>query len=183
MNKKAELYSQMLEEMFGEADSIRELQPSDGGSPIYAFFYHNFPQDGTITTITYGLSEGANPEWTEAKPEIILTLDTDKEDWGLAAALLASEFRAKRNFSHGDLFSLGKPITAESTMNAFFVYTPSLLDEEQSFIEFDDSMIQLVGLYPIYPEEVDLYNNIGLEEFWFNEDFDLYDPKRKNLAI
>jgi hypothetical protein len=182
MNKKAEAYSQILEEMFGEPDSVRELKTTDGGDSVYVFFYHNFPQDGTNTAITYGLSEANNPAGSNYKPEVIITLDTEKEDWGLAVGSLVAELRGKRKFSEGDLFTFEKPISEESEMIGFFVYTPSLLDEEQSVVEIDTTTIQLVGMYPIYPEEVDLYNSIGLEEFWFHEEFDLYDPKRKNLG-
>jgi hypothetical protein len=42
--------------------------------------------------------------------------------------------------------------------------------------------IFFAGMYLIYREEVQLYNQIGLKEFWFTEGFELYNPRRKKLT-
>lgn len=49
-----------------------------------------------MTSITYGLSEANHPNWKNGKPEIILTLETQDESWGLATAYFASQFKGEK---------------------------------------------------------------------------------------
>lgn len=68
-------------------------------------------------------------------------------------------------------------------MTGFFLFAPAILTPESSKIELIDRTIILTGMYPIYKEETELLQKIGLDAFWHLDGFDLYDVKRKNLGL
>ncbi|MGG1650094.1 suppressor of fused domain protein [Paenibacillus sp. NRS-1780] len=182
MKTNAELYMNKLEEMFGQEDFIRKVDPSDGSTPIHVFFYYDLPEEGMLTAVTYGLSDGKFAGWKNAKPELIISLETQDESWGLAAAYFAAEFRGVKGFSYADLFTLDEPISKESDMTGYFVFASAILEKEDSVIELPNKTIQLVGMYPLYKEEFDLMKRIGIKEFWHKKDYSIYSVNRANLA-
>jgi len=169
-----------LEERFGQVDEIREMQ-SDGKPKISIFYFYDLPEKGTLTAITCGLSNSNYPDWKFGKPELIVSLDTEDPSWGLGIGYFASAFFDEKRFSYGDVFKIDDPISDESPMNAFLVFAPSFLDKEQAKFELPDRTIFLAGMYPIYNEEIDLYNHIGLEGFWHSDGFDMYNPRRNKI--
>jgi hypothetical protein len=110
-----------------------------------------------------------------------VSLDTQDPSWGLGIGYFASAFFDEKRFSFGDIFKIDDPISDESTMNAFLVFAPSFLDQNQAKFELPDRTIFLTGMYPIYDEEIELYDRIGLEEFWHSDGFDIYNPLRKRI--
>jgi len=169
-----------LEERFGSIDDVAEVQ-SEGKPKIQIFYFEDLPEEGTLTAVTCGLSNAAHPNWEAGKPELIVSLDTNEKSWGFAAGYLASAFYNEKAFSYGDLFKLDDPISDENEMNAFFVFAPSFLDQEQATFQLPDRTIHLAGMYPIYDEEIEIYNKIGLKAFWHSEGFDLYNPRRNKI--
>lgn len=69
-------------------------------------------------------------------------------------------------------------------MNACLLFAPSFLDREQSRFLLPDRVVNLVGLYPFYDDEVAIYDRIGREAFWHADRFEMYNPRqgRVNLA-
>jgi len=169
-----------LEERFGEVNEIKEIQ-SEGKPKIFVFYFHNLPEDGTLTAVTCGLSNSSHPDWKFGRPELIVSLDTEDPSWGLAVGYFASAFFNEKRFSYGDVFQMDDPISDESPMSAFLVFAPSFLDQTQAKFSLQDRTINLVGMYPIFEEEVELYDKIGLKEFWHSEGFELYNPRRNKL--
>lgn len=176
MKTRAEAYLDWLTELFGEEDAIRRVEAADGGPAISVFFYHDLPEEGMTTAITFGLSEGPTPV------ELMVTLNTHDESWGLAAAYFAAQFRGVKEFRYQSLFTLDEPISQESEMAGFFVLAPAILDRADSVVELPGRTIHLRGMYPIYREEVRLLESIGLERFWKHPDFDMYEVRRPNLG-
>ncbi|WP_240421194.1 suppressor of fused domain protein [Paenibacillus periandrae] len=172
-----------IEEVFGTDYKIHKFNAKDEGKPIYLFIFRGIPEVGMITFITFGLSEGQHPEWISGKPELILSLETNDETWGHSIAWLAAELRGIKPFSYGDKFTFGEPICEGTSMIGYFVFSPSILDKDIKKIETTNLPIFLTGMYPIYKEEVELINEIGLKEFWFSNGFDLYNPKRVNITL
>jgi hypothetical protein len=80
---------------------------------------------------------------------------------GYAIAHLAAERRDIKRFSYGDLFTSDEPISQESDMIGFFVFSPSIIDRQTAKIDTTDKPIFLTGMYPIYREEIKLYNSIS----------------------
>lgn len=182
MASEAELFLDHITEMFGKEDFIRKIpELKRNGVPVHVFFYHNLPENGYLTAITYGLSESNHPKWIHGKPELIITLKTEDESWGIAAGEFAAKYQGEKTFSYGDIFTTDNPISDESEMTGFLVFAPSFLSKEQAAIELKTKNIYLIGMYPIYPEEVASYGNLGLEAFWHHPNFDMYDVKRKKI--
>lgn len=172
-----------LTALFGQENAIHKVDPlADGGRPIFVFFFEDLPETGTLTAITYGLSEAQHPEWTCGRPELMVTLDTTDKSWGLAAGFFASEYQGIKPFCYGDLFTLDRPISEESEMVGYFVFAPSILTQAEAALELPGKTVHLAGMYPIYEEEIALYKTIGIERFWMSEGFDLYNVRRPNLA-
>lgn len=178
----AEIYLNYMEHMFGPANVIRRME-APAGPAVHVFFYRDLPESGMLTAITYGLSTGSHPEWRSGKCELMVSLNTQDEGWGLAAAFFAAQFRNEKSFSYGSLFTLDEPITQESAMSGFLVFAPSFLEPHQSALIMPDYKIYLKGLYPIYPEETAVYNAIGLEQFWHHPNFNMYDVNRPRITL
>jgi len=72
-----------------------------------------------------------------------------------------------------------------SEMDAFFIFAPSILDQED-YLNIDigtDYKISIAGLYPMYSDELEVYEKIGLEEFWHHPDYDNYSVRRKKITL
>lgn len=179
----AEIYLNYLELMFGEADVIRRMEAQDGGPAVHVFFYRDLPAQGILTAITYGLSEGGHADRHNGdKCELMVSLTTADESWGLAAAFFAGQFRGEKAFNYGSLFTLDEPISVESAMSGFFVFAPSILEQHQTTLIMPEYKIFLKGMYPIYPQEIEIYHSIGLEAFWHNANFDMYNVNRPQVT-
>ena len=182
MKSELSLYSSYIESTFGKIDHTHRLDcPED--KPISLFYINDVPQKGYLTAISYGLSESQLPGWNSIKPEIIVSLKTHDESWGIAAAFLIRELRQKKNFCYGEVYSLEERISNESNMVAYFVMTPEFLPIERRVICLPDKRIELMALYPIYKEEIDLYRKVGMEKFWMMEGSDFDNIYRKNLGL
>ncbi len=171
-----------LEYNFGEVDDIMEMQ-AENKPKIFIFYFEDFPTVGLLTAVTCGLSNASHPDWGANKPELIVTLDTTDRSWGLAAGYFASSFFNEKSFSYGDVFNLDDPISNESEMNALLAYAPSFLDRDQMIFEFSDRTVNLVGMYPLFNEEIDIYEKIGLEALWKTKGFHIYNPRRKRIKL
>lgn len=178
----AEIYLNYMEHMFGKADVIRRMEAPDGPA-VHVFYYHNLPEKDMLTAITYGLSEGDHPDWKSGKCELMVSLATSDESWGMAVAFFAAQFRGQKAFTYGSLFTLDEPVAQDSTMNGFLVFAPPFLEKHQSMLVMPNYNIYLKGLYPTYPEEVAVYNKIGLERFWHHPNFDMYNVNRPQIIL
>jgi hypothetical protein len=183
MKRNVERFLEHIESIFGIDYTIKRFEATDGGPPIHLFTYKGIPEEEMTTMITYGLSEGNHPEWIGGKPELILSLETSDPAWGMALGYLVSERREIKRFSYGDKFTFTEPISVESEMAGFFVFSPSILDKEAKEIKTGEKSIFLTGMYPIYLEEALLIEEKGLKEFWFTPGYDLYKVDRKNLGL
>ncbi len=170
-----------LEEKFGEVDHTLQIQ-SAGKPRISVFYFENLPANN-LTAITCGLSNADMPDWKYARPELMVSLNTKDKSWGLAAGYFASAFYREKLFIYGSLFTMEERISPESNMTGFFEYIPSFLSAEEATFILSDRKIILAGMYPVYREELDLFNKIGVENFFRMKDFDMYDVTRKNLGL
>jgi len=69
-------------------------------------------------------------------------------------------------------------------MDAFFIFAPSTLDK-QDYWDIDigaDYKINIAGLYPMYSDELKIYEDIGLEKFWHHPNFDNYSVSRSLIV-
>ena len=171
-----------LERRFNmQATEIAEITLS-GRPRMLIFYFANFPAAGMLTAVTAGLSSANHPDWVRGKPELSFALRTTDRGWGKGAAYLAQEFFNQRPFAYQSSFALHFPMSADSAMNACFVYRPQFMDDDQVKFELADRTIYLAGLFPMYDEEIALYEAKGMEAFWKTPGFHPYDPKRASIA-
>jgi hypothetical protein len=86
-------------------------------------------------------------------------------------------------FSYGDTLGFGDRMSEESSMTAFVVFAPAVLDRSD-FLNIDvgdDLPVSIAGLYPIYQTEREFIQARGLEAFW-HLDWDPYDVCREPAA-
>lgn len=154
----------------------------DGRPDMMIYSFTDFPTAGMLTVVTAGLSNANHPDWVHGKPELSFTLMTKDAGWGKGAAYLAQEFFNKRSFAYTSSFALDVPISGDSLMNACFVYRPQFMDKDQVKFELSDRTIYLAGLFPMYNEEIPMYEAKGTEAFWNTPGFHPYDPTRASIA-
>ena len=171
-----------LESRFGEVNEIRKIQ-ADGGPTIFAFYFRDLPEPGFITAITCGLSRADHPDWKFGTPELMVTMQSDSLAWGLCAAYFASAYFGEKRFSYGDVFKVDDPISEDSEMNAYLLFSPAFLDREQASFDLGGKPINLVAMYPLYDDEIAIYDRVGLEAFWHADGFELDNPGRARVRV
>jgi hypothetical protein len=170
-----------LEERFGVTAQIAEVA-LENRPRMLVYYFPDFPAQGMLTAVTAGLSNANHPSWVNGRPELSFTLKTTDSGWGSAAAYIAQSFYGDSPFHYQASFKLDAPMSRDSAMNACFVYKPQFMSDEQITFELPDRTIHLASLFPMYDEEVRMYETVGLLEFWNTPGFDCYDPRRASLA-
>ena len=176
-----DVWREALEQRFGVPVQVAGVK-LEGDPRMLVYYFNDFPAKGMLTAVTCGLSSANRPEWVHGKPELMFSLRTADPSWGSAAALLAQNFHKTGSFAYQSCFKLDTPMSGDSAMNACFVYKPFFLEGEQLKFELPDRTIFLAGLYPMYDEEVSLYETIGLQAFWDTPGYDYLNPRRASLA-
>jgi hypothetical protein len=154
------------------------VTPRDVRPPLWSIIYRDFPMDGGITAFTYGLSSVDHPDWQAGKPELVLSVASGSLDWGLAIGHLALSMRGEHPFSYGSIIDFGERIAEDSQMTGFLVFSPTVLPLEACRIELPDRTINLVQLYPLYRQEIELLQEADPADFFLREDLDLYSVDR-----
>lgn len=164
-SKLAKAFAEHLMSRLGEADLIRRMDGHEGQPPVHFFVYRNLPSPGKTTYVTFGLCLGNHLEWRYAKPELVLTVDSDEEDWGIAAAYFVRELRGELPFHPGTLLTLEEPIANGSEMTGFVVCAQDVFKGLDAAIMVGTTCIQFIGLCPIYTEETAVIQDEGIERF------------------
>lgn len=162
---------------------MAETRASDGGPPVAVFVYNNIPEEGMITGVTYGLSLYPFPAWGGARPEMIVAVRSLDRGWPCAAGVFATDFRGEKSFQYGDVFTTDCPLAADTKMDGFLVFAQSILPEEYASVQLEGYRVHFSQFYPIYREELAVYEKIGLEAFWKHKGFDMYDVKRRPIKV
>jgi Suppressor of fused protein (SUFU) len=101
--------------------------------------------------------------------------------WPCAAGLFAADFRGKKPFRYGDVFTTDVPLASDTQMDCFLVFAQSILSDECVELKLNDCKVHFSQFYPVYRQELPVYEKIGLEAFWKHEGFDMYDIRRKPI--
>ena len=182
MTAPIEQYLTILEAWTGTEGRHDRVTDDRENPPVWVFSYPGYPVPGGITGFTYGLSSVDNPLWRLGKPETVISVDSESLDWPLAGGFLVKRFRGKSAFEYGDVLRFGERIVDESEMSAVVVFIPTDIPENAGSLKLPDRTINLVQLYPIYEEEIDLIRQHGPEEFLTRDDVDFHDVHRPNLG-
>ena len=153
-----------------------------GHQSVTAIGYHNVPEPGLLTGITYGLSLTKREEWTHGRPELSICVRSDDPAWVLAVAHLADGLRHECPFGYGQTINVGEPIAEGTDLDGFVVFAPLVIGADQARIDVgDDLPVVVVGMYPTYASERQFIHQRGLEAFWRLE-WDPYDVTRPPVA-
>jgi hypothetical protein len=180
----AERYLEHLDHIFQQAPEFYNNDSLVAGIPgVTAIVYRDMPEKGFITAFTYGLSLVKHPSWKFGRPELCISVESSNLDWGQVVGFIANKLRGDCPFSYGQTINFREQISEDSAMDAFFIFAPSTLDKAD-YLNIDigtDYKISIAGLYPMYADELEAYEKIGLEAFWHHPDFDLYSVNRKRI--
>jgi len=181
-----------LEKYLTHLDGIFQAEPEffpektlvEGIYGVTSIVYRNIPEPGMTTGVTFGLSSLDHSAWKVSRPELCISVESEDISWGQVAGYLANQGRGKIDFCYGDTVNFRSPISADSEMDAFLIFTPAILSRED-FLDIDvgqEYTISIAGLFPIYSSEIEVYNKIGLEKFWHHPGFDMYDINRSRIT-
>jgi hypothetical protein len=178
---RAERFLSHLDRLSGGVEPrfwpIASTSPAHQG--VTAIGYWNMPEDGLLLGVTYGLSLTRQDSWRLGRPELTISVRSEDQAWILAIAYLAEQLRHDCPFSYGNTINFGEPIAAGSALDGFVVFAPLALEPADARIDVgDDLPINIVGMYPTYPDERQFIAENGLEAFW-NLDWDPYDIARR----
>lgn len=166
------------EPQFFKTDSLIE-----GVAGVTAIVYTDFPEKGYTTALTYGLSLVKHPDWKFGRAELCISVESLNLDWANVVGFLANKLRGDCPFSYGQTINFGEHISKDSEMDAFFIFAPGALGKDE-YLNIDiglDYKISIAGLYPMYSDELPVYEEIGLKEFWHHPGFDIYSVNRKRI--
>ena len=181
----AERYLQHLNNIFQQEPLLFMEESHIPEMPgVTAIVYENIPKKGYITAFTYGLSLVKHPKWKYGRAELCISVASADIRWGRVVAYVANQLRGACPFTYGEVINFEQRISDDSGMDAFFVFAPSTIGKE-SYLDIDlglDYKVNIASLYPIYSEEIGLFNEIGLEAFWHHEGFDNYVVSRPKMV-
>ncbi|WP_236059841.1 suppressor of fused domain protein [Chitinophaga rhizophila] len=182
----AERYLDHLDQIFQvEPEFYNEVSQIPGLPAVTAIVYKDIPKKGYTTAFTYGLSLATHPEWKLGRPELCVCVASDESAWAHVGAYIANKLRGDCPFLYGETINFGTRVSPDSEMDAFLVFAPSILEKEAytNIYVGEDYRINIAGLYPIYQEEISVYEKIGLKEFWHHPDFDNYSVNRNKIVL
>jgi hypothetical protein len=177
-----EEYLDWLKQIVGDGGKIYDISGMDIAPQIFVVIFDQVPEVGHKTAYSFGLSSVAHPEWRFSRPELVISVKSDDNSWGLAMGEIIRQKRGSDLFEYGSVFQFGERISDESEMSAFLVFANSLYDPGQETATFCDRSIGLSQLYPIYADESETIKRIGVEAFFFRCGIDFYDVRRKKVV-
>ncbi|HEX8530178.1 MAG TPA: suppressor of fused domain protein [Cytophagales bacterium] len=184
MHQPAKPYIAALTRRCGEPASVAAVESDNPElGMVLALTFRDYPQPGLLTGFTYGLSAASHPQWRDARPELVITVQSADEAWVHAVAYLVEWQRERHDFAPGSLFRYGKSIAPDSAMNAFLVFEPAAKDAHLfAAIPLEGQSIVLRMAYPLYEGEVGLIQKVGIRKFMDLPQYDFFSVNRPDLS-
>lgn len=179
MKRKTEQeYFEVLDELTGGTRQAYEITNPDEIPTVLVAAYDDIPEPGELTGFTWGLSSVQNQEWTDTRPELMISVRSKDHAWVLAMGDIVRGQRGAQTFTYGSVIRFGEQISKESEMTAFLVFATNLLDASQQRIELPDRVINISQLYPIYEKEAAVIKKLGVEKFFWELGIEFSDVGR-----
>ncbi|MFC0541185.1 suppressor of fused domain protein [Kutzneria chonburiensis] len=180
MTSRVDRYLAHLDALSGGVEAEYKIWDSTkpGLPAVTSIVYRGLPE-GLITGLTYGLSLAEHEEWPLSKPELCISVRSEDPAWAIVAGNVAQTLRGSCPFCYGDTINFGEPISPESTMTAFVVGPPAVLDPAD-YTDIDvgeERPVSIAGLFPIHDVERQYIREHGLDPF-IRLDWDCYDVAR-----
>jgi hypothetical protein len=181
MKPPVEQYLEHLEQMVGIQGEYHLITETGDSPAVWSIVYRDTPENGNLTAFTFGLSSGNHPDWRLGRPELVVNVNSNNINWGLAIGFLVKRFRGKCPFSYGNIIRFGEPICDESAISAFLIFMPTILEKNQAQVHLDDRTINIVQAYPIYEEEIKSIEQMGAQRFFMQGSIDFCDVQRRPM--
>ncbi|MDF2092227.1 suppressor of fused domain protein [Knoellia sp. 3-2P3] len=175
MGTRVEQYLAHLDRLSGGVEPRFYPLDRQAGGPhkVTNIIYRDVPEPGMLTGLTYGLSTADHEEWRVGRPELCISMASDDERWGHAIGYLASSLVHDCPFAYGDTIDFGEPIATDTTMTAFVVSAPAVM-ERADYLNVlgapegpgPQDVVNIAGMYPIHDSERLFIRAEGLERFW-----------------
>lgn len=176
-----EEYLDWLTRIAGDDGRIYDIGGQGSDPPIFVVIFDGLPEAGHKTAYSFGLSSISHREWRYSRPELVISVKSRDNSWGLAMGEVIRQMRHTHLFEYGSTIGFGDRISDESEMSAFLVFANSMYDKGDEMSMFSDRTISLSQLYPIYAEERETILRIGAEAFFFKSGIDFYDVHRRKV--
>jgi hypothetical protein len=161
---------------------IRKIDSTHEGLPsVHVFIYKEWPEQDLITGFTFGLSSAKHYNWKFGRPELMISVESKDEAWPLSVGFMAERLRGNCPFCYGNTINFKEKISQESELDAFLIFGPPFLKKELQSVNLEEFTCNITGMYPIFSQEIELYNDIGLEKFWHMDEWNPFNPKRKPI--
>ena len=163
--KYIEQYLDAIERLTGQsAAEFFQIKAAPGG--VYVAHFKNVPTQGYSTAFSCGLSTRHHRNWVYAKPELLISVNSLDDSWGLAMGDIIVRSSPDWTFSYGTIVRFGEQISSESEMTDFGIYKNCLYSETASLLQLESERIHLTQLYPIYANEHATIRKKGFEGFF-----------------
>lgn len=177
-------YRAALDAVTGKSPVIHCFPPvREQGEEMFSLVYADTPHPGYVTGFTFGLSATERPKSTSSGRELCITMRSDDLEWGKVPARLAASLQRMHPFNKGQAVGYAGVFAEGSSMSSLVFAEPAIFGfsdwSNQSFnFRLDDERpIELIGVYPIYPEERECVYKSGFDALWKLE-WDRFDPFR-----
>lgn len=182
MNDSYEDFKTIMEENTnGHEVRICFGRDPDNYPAVRLFEYKNYPTEGQYSILTYGLSHVSNSDWKDNKPEFLMTVDSNIEEWSAFLGLIISKKRNQSSFSDG-YCCFSKEFFLESTKMQGICFGGKA-NLPINPIKLCDRSIIVRTAFPIYLGEISIIKKEGLNQFIERIGInDIYGTKRVDLS-
>lgn len=183
MSKLEDVFADYAEQIFGPAQRIFQIEATDGGPDVQVYVYPDVPREGLTTCITFGLSCVEHEAWEDSKPELILTIASERPEWAIGTAFVAANFRGLRDFRYGEILPVDGELAADTHMRGFVTSECELLDIPPPHLDMHEYLLSFVQINPIHESEKAVIESMGLRDFMRYPTLDIRDPRRKPVSL
>jgi hypothetical protein len=176
--KSIDIFLEHIENICGSNSRFFEINDEGEQPPLCVVSYAGVPEEGCITAFSFGLSSIPHKEWSNSRPELVISINSLDTAWPLAMGELIRNGRDHCLFSYGMVLNFGQAISDESEITCFLVYECTVLQASDLSILLPDRNVHLSQIYPVYQSEVNLIMEVGPERFVHHLGIDLFDIRR-----
>lgn len=181
MREAVEKYLDHLHSIFKVEPKFSKYSGEDDFPPLHLLTYEDLPEFGMMTGFTSGVSLVPDPDKSNIRKELMISVLSSDPSWALAVADIGYQHRGVWRFEAGDTVNYHGKISDESDMTSFLVWHQGVIREDYEVICLPEWHTKIMGLFPIHDDERELIAKHGPD--WF---FDLVDDpcdvSRKSVA-
>jgi hypothetical protein len=166
MNDNYDKFKTIMEENTnGQKVEIRYRESDTPGvsSDFFTFVYVDFPRTSLFTAVTYGVSLANHEDWSDTKPEFMLTTASSNQKIPGMLAFVSDNLRGKDPFKDGFCVVFNYPICEETDMKG--VCFGGAAELPVNPIPLNNRKILVRRAFLIYEGEAEMISKVGWKAF------------------